>query len=88
MKAIFVAYNQAYNEEIVEVLVAHGQRGYTAWQDIQGKGSVDGIPHLGNHAWPEMNHALLAMVDDGMVEGIMEDLRAKDAASPDLGLRA
>ena len=88
MQAIFVAYNQAYNEEIVEVLVAHGQRGYTAWQDIQGKGSVDGIPHLGNHAWPEMNHALLAMVDDGMVEGIMEDLRAKDAASPDLGLRA
>lgn len=88
MKAIFVAYNQAYNEEIVEVLVAHGQRGYTAWQDIQGKGSVDGIPHLGNHAWPEMNHALLAMVDDGMVEGIMEDLRAKDAASPNLGLRA
>lgn len=88
MKAIFVAYNQAYNEEIVEVLVAHGQRGYTAWQDIQGKGSVDGIPHLGNHAWPEMNHALLAMVDDGMVEGIMEDLRAKDAESPDLGLRA
>ena len=88
MKAIFIAYNQAYNEEIVEVLVAHGQRGYTAWQDIQGKGSVDGIPHLGNHAWPEMNHALLAMVDDGMVEGIMEDLRAKDAASPDLGLRA
>ena len=88
MKALFVAYNQAYNEEIVEVLVAHGQRGYTAWQDIQGKGSVDGIPHLGNHAWPEMNHALLAMVDDGMVEGIMEDLRAKDAASPDLGLRA
>ena len=88
MKAIFVAYNQAYNEEIVEVLVAHGQRGYTAWQDIQGKGSVDGIPHLGNHAWPEMNHALLAMVDDGMVEGIMEDLRSKDAPSPDLGLRA
>ena len=44
MKAIFVAYNQAYNEEIVEVLEAHGQRGHTSWQDIQGRGSVDGIP--------------------------------------------
>ena len=42
MKAIFVAYNQAYNEEIVEVLEANGQRGYTSWQDIQGRGSVDG----------------------------------------------
>ena len=88
MKAVFIAYNQAYNEEIVEVLEAHGQRGYTSWQDIQGRGSVDGIPHLGNHAWPEMNHAILAMVDDDKVDGILDDLRTKDAESPDLGLRA
>jgi nitrogen regulatory protein PII len=88
MKAIFVAYNQAYNEEVVEVLEAYGQRGYTAWQDIQGRGSVDGIPHLGNHAWPEMNHALLAMVDDDKVDGILDSLRAKDAESRALGLRA
>ena len=88
MKAIFVAFNQAFNEEIVEVLEAHGQRGYTAWQDIQGRGSVDGIPHLGNHAWPEMNYAVLSMVDDDKVDAIMDDLRAKDAAYHDLGLRA
>ena len=88
MKAIFIAYNQAYNEEIVEVLEANGQRGYTAWQDIQGRGSVDGIPHLGNHAWPEMNYAVLTVVDDGLVDGILDDLRAKDAAYHDLGLRA
>ena len=88
MKAIFIAYNQAYNEEIVEVLEANGQRGYTAWQDIQGRGSVDGIPHLGNHAWPEMNYAILAVVDDDAVDGILKDLRSKDEASRDLGLRA
>ena len=88
MKAIFIAYNQAYNEEIVEVLEANGQRGFTAWQDIQGRGSVDGIPHLGNHAWPEMNYAVLTVVDDGLVDGNLDDLRAKDAAYHDLGLRA
>ena len=88
MKAIFIAYNQAYNEEIVEVLEANGQRGYTSWQDIQGRGSVDGIPHLGTHAWPEMNHALLAMVDDTVVDPILDDLREKDATYRDLGLRA
>ena len=88
MKAIFIAYNQAYNEEIVEVLEANGQRGYTAWQDIQGRGSVDGIPHLGTHAWPEMNHALLAMVEDSTVDPILEELRTKDATYRDLGLRA
>ena len=88
MKAIFIAYNQAYNEEIVEVLENNGQRGYTAWQDILGKGSVDGIPHLGSHAWPEMNYAILTMVEDDKVDPIMDDLKAKDEAYRDLGLRA
>ena len=33
MKALFISYNQAFNEEIVEVLEAHGQRGFTRWQN-------------------------------------------------------
>ena len=88
MKAIFISFNQAYNDEIVEVLEAHGQRGFTRWDDIAGRGSETGIPHLGNHAWPEMNIAVLAMVDDGIVPGVLEDLRKKDEVSKDLGLRA
>ena len=88
MKAIFIAYNQAYNEEIVDLLEANGQRGFTAWQDIQGRGSVDGIPHLGNHAWPEMNHALLVMMEDGKVAPLLAALESKDKEAPDLGLRA
>lgn len=88
MKAIFIAYNQAYNEEIVEVLKENGQRGYTRWEDIEGKGSFNGQAHLGNHAWPEMNHAVLVMVKDEKVDKILADLKAKDEASPLLGLRA
>ena len=88
MKAIFIAYNQAYNEEIVEVLKENGQRGYTRWEDIEGKGRLNGASHLGNHAWPEMNHAMLVMVKDEKVDKILADLKAKDEASPLLGLRA
>ena len=88
MKAIFVSYNQAYNQEIIEVLEKNGQRGFTNWEDIQGRGSVDGTPHYGNHAWPEMNFALLTVVEDGKVDSILKDLKAKDEASPLLGLRA
>ena len=88
MKAIFIAYNQAYNEEIVEVLKENGQRGYTRWEDIEGKGSFNGASHLGNHACPEMNHAMLVMVKDEKVDKILADLKAKDEASPLLGLRA
>ena len=88
MKAIFIAFNQAYNDEIVELLEHHGQRGFTRWNDILGRGSVDGEPHYGSHAWPVQNMAILTMVEDGMVPSLLEDLEATDKASPDLGLRA
>ena len=88
MKAIFIAFNQAYNDEIVDLLERHGQRGFTRWNDILGRGSVDGDPHYGSHAWPVQNMALLTVVDDGRVAPVMEDLRQTDQASRDLGLRA
>ncbi len=88
MKAIFIAYNQAYNQEIVELLEKLGQRGYTVWQEIGGRGSVDGEAHLGSHAWPTQNHALLSVVEDSLSPRVMQALRETDAANPDLGLRA
>ena len=88
MKAVFISYNQAYSDEIIDVLASFKQRGYTRWTDIQGKGGFNGTPHLGNHAWPEQNHAVLAVVPDEKVRPILDALRAKDEAAPDLGLRA
>lgn len=88
MKAIFIAYNQAYNEEIVDILKANGQRGYTRWVDVEGKGSFNGFPRFGNHAYPELNHAIMLMTKDEKVSGILADLKAKDEQSPQLGIRA
>ena len=88
MKAIFIAYNQAYNQEIVELLEGLGQRGYTVWNEIGGRGSVSGEPHLGSHAWPTQNHAILTAVSDELAPRIMAALREKDAANEALGLRA
>lgn len=88
MKAIFVSYNQAYNEEIIELLDEHGQRGFTKWSDIGGRGNEDGEPHYGNHAWPMMNHAILTIVPDEKVSGIIKSLKEKDETYKDLGLRA
>lgn len=88
MKAIFISYNQAYGEEIVEVLDKNGQRGFTRWDDIQGRGGLEGEPHFGNHAWPTMNVAILTIVPDEKVSKILSDLRAKDESALDLGLRA
>lgn len=88
MKALFVVYNQAYGDEIVAVLDTAGQRGFTRFDGVGGRGSSSGIPHFNNHAWPEYNDALLVIVDDSAVAPLLEELRAKDEATPDLGLRA
>lgn len=87
MKALFISYNQAYSEEVLEVLDANGQRGFTLWDNIQGRGSVDGEPHYGNHAWPVLNYAILAVVPDDKVQGIVSALKSKDEETPELGLR-
>ena len=88
MKAIFVVYNQAYHQEIVELLNGLGQRGYTVWSEIGGRGSIDGEPHLGNHAWPTQNHALFTAVDNAIASDIMKAVKETDEANPKLGLRA
>lgn len=88
MKAVFIAYNQAYNEEIVEVLEQFGQRGFTRWTEVSGRGSEQGEPHYGSHAWPVLNHAMLAMVEDDAAPGLLAALHEKDKKFEDLGLRA
>ena len=88
MKAIFIAYNQAYYTEIIDILEANGCRGYTMWENIEGRGSKDGEPHLGSHAWPAMNNAMLVFAEDERVGSIMDAVSAKDSETPELGLRA
>jgi hypothetical protein len=88
MKAVFIAYNQAYGEEIVELLDSLELRGFTQWIDIQGRGMAGGEPHYGNHAWPTMNYAMLTIVPDDKVDRLLSMLKGKDLESPDLGLRA
>ena len=88
MKGIFLAYDQAYNMEIADAIEQIGCKGFTMWQDIAGRGSETGEPHLGNHAWPTMNNAILTFVPDDKVDEILSMVRAKDEETPALGLRA
>ena len=87
MKALFISFNQAYSDEITDLLARHGQRGFTRWDEVAGRGSTDGEPHFGNHAWPVMNIAVLAFVPSDSAPAIIADLHTLDAASPELGLR-
>ena len=88
MKGIFISYDQAYNMEVVDAIEKVGVRGFTMWQDIAGRGSETGELHLGNHAWPTMNNAVLTFVPDDKVDDILSAVKAMDEETPALGLRA
>lgn len=88
MKAILITYNQAYYDDIAAMLNANGVKGYTEWDEIKGHGSKTGEPHLGSHAWPTLNNAIVSVVEDDRVDGILNTLREKDLQAPELGLRA
>lgn len=88
MKAIFIAFNQATYEMILSVMERNNIHGFTYWDSVAGKGSRTGEPHLGTHAWPTMNGAILTMVEDEKVERFMKMLHKLDLQSEEQGLRA
>lgn len=88
MKAIFIAFDQAYYEQIIAILNYNNVRGFTRWEEVQGRGSKTGEPHFGTHAWPSLNSAMLVMVDPEKVRTLLDKLRKLDLTSDLMGLRA
>lgn len=88
MKAVFLSYNQALTDRVSRILDERGIRGFTRWALTEGRGSIDGEPHYGTHAWPSMNASILAVVEDDQVEDLMNAFREMDAATRMQGSRA
>ena len=88
MKAIFIVYNQAYYDEIANLLEENGARGFTEWDQLKGRGTNTGEAHYGSHAWPTLNNAILTFVDDDKAPKIMQLLHEHDLKTEELGLKA
>ena len=88
MKAIMMIYNQAHTERIEYLMDKLGIKGYSLWENVQGRGSSTGVPHLGTHAWPEINKSVLAIVDDDIVEKVLETVKKIDSINEEVGIRA
>lgn len=103
MKSILIVYNQANNERVEYLLDTLGVRGFTMVENVQGRGSGDfgrtvrqpdtndqipGDPHRGTHAWPELNNAILTVVDDDKVNDILTAVRKLDKRNEEVGIRA
>lgn len=88
MKAILITFDQAHYDKITTDLSKMNIRGFTSWKEVYGRGSNDGIPHYGSHAWPSLNNAILTVVEEEKVKPMLDYLRTLDTHSQNLGLRA
>jgi hypothetical protein len=88
MKSVFISFNQAYYEAIVTIMDRNNIKGFTRWEVVLGRGSNTGVPHFGNHAWPTLNSAILAVVENEKVTSFLEQLHQLDIRTEAQGLRA
>lgn len=88
MKSVFIAFDQAYYERILAVLDRQNCRGFTYFEQVQGRGSKTGEPHYGSHAWPSMCSAIITIVRDEQVDPLLDVLHKMDMETEMLGLRA
>jgi nitrogen regulatory protein PII len=88
MKAIMIIYNQAHTERIEYLMDKLGIKGYSLWENVQGRGSNTGVPHLGTHAWPEINKSVLTIVENDIVDDVLVMVSKINSINEEVGIRA
>ena len=88
MKAVFIVFNQTNTERVAYMLDQLKIRGFTFWEEVQGRGSEGGEPRHGTHTWPEMNSAALTMIPDDAVDELLESVKKLDKINEEVGVRA
>lgn len=88
MKAVMIVFNQANTERVEYMLDTLEVRGFTFFEQVQGRGSKDGEPRRGTHTWPEMNSAMLCVVADDKVPVLLEAVQKLDARNKEVGVKA
>ena len=88
MKAVMIVFNQAHTERVEYMFDRLGVRGYSLWENVQGRGRNNGVPHLGTHAWPEINKIALAIIDNELADDILSAVKKIDSINEEVGIRA
>ena len=88
MKAVFIVFNQAHTEPVKYIMDQLRITGYSWWNDVTGRGTETGDPRMGTHTWPEMNSALITIVESDRVEALLEKVKRIDEINKEVGIRA
>ncbi len=88
MKSVMIIFNQANTERVEYMLDVLGIKGFTFFEQVQGRGTNGGEPRRGTHAWPEMNSAVITVVPDEKVDVLLESVQKLDLRNPEIGVKA
>jgi nitrogen regulatory protein PII len=88
MKAVLIVFNQANTERVEYMFDRLEIRGYTWWENVEGRGSETGEPRMGTHTWPEMNSAALTVIPDEKVDVLLAKVKKLDEVNKEVGVRA
>jgi len=74
VKMIFIMYNIAINDEVMQILKCLEIEDYTRWEKTTGCGKISG-PHLGTNVWPAVNSVLAVAVEDDKKNRLIEEIK-------------
>lgn len=83
---IYIVYDRAIDEEVIDTLEEIGLHFYTKWKDVVGVGVHD--PHLGDNIWPGLNNVVMIATDTGMKENLFSRVKDLQRRFTSVGLRA
>lgn len=87
-KSVMIVFNQANTGRVEYMLDVLGIKGFTFFEQVQGRGTNGGEPRRGTHAWPEMNSCVITVVDDEQVPALLESIKKLDLRNEEVGVRA
>jgi nitrogen regulatory protein PII len=87
MKLVMICYNEAIDDEVIDVLNRAGANGYTKWTKVLGKGITSG-PHLYSHIWPKANNVIATVSSEEVAIVIFDNVRRMREKLGSEGLKA
>jgi nitrogen regulatory protein PII len=75
LKMAIIVYNEALDDEVMEVLGNCTMQNYTKLTGVFGKGETSGT-HMGNDIWPGRNNILYVACEEKQAKQILSCVRA------------
>ena len=87
-KCVMIVFNQSNTGRVEYMLDVLNIKGFTFFEQVQGRGTNGGEPRRGTHAWPEMNSCVMTIVDEEQMAVLLESIKKLDMRNEEVGVRA